>query len=72
MPGSCNDILSRSPLSANLAKGEAPKVEFEANMHKYTENDIYYLAEGYIWLFVSSSSALSQFPTSMVTIKLVS
>jgi hypothetical protein len=70
-------IMQRHPqplttLSANLAKGETPKVDFEANMHKYTKMIHTTLQMGYIWLFVSSSSALSQFPTFMVTIKLVS
>lgn len=46
MTGACNDInvLHRSPQFANLANGETPSVEFEANAHTY--NMGYYLADG--------------------------
>jgi hypothetical protein len=46
MPGSCNDInvLQRSPLMTRIALREGPKVEFEANGHKY--NYGYFLADG--------------------------
>ena len=46
MSGSCNDInvLQRSPLMTRLALREGPKVEFEANGHKY--NYGYFLADG--------------------------
>ena len=45
MPGFCNDInvLQRSPLMTSLALRECPKVEFEANGHKY--NYGYFLAD---------------------------
>jgi hypothetical protein len=46
MPSSHNDInvLHRSPLFANLAKGIAPEVNYTINGHDY--NMGYYLADG--------------------------
>jgi hypothetical protein len=46
MPGSCNDInvLHRSPVFDNLARGNAPEVHFIVNGRDY--NMGYYLTDG--------------------------